>query len=545
MEIIKTGDLMFYSSKRILSLYMLFTACFMAILMRIAYINFSSYSDAANSNSGRTVVIGTTRGKIYDRNRELLVDTTNRLVAAVTPVAASAKYLSDVFSSANFGEKIEKGYPFVATVTKEIDNELIKTFNVPVRYSQSDVATHIVGYADSSGRGVTGIEKAFDEELSGYGGKLSVTFEVDALGRVLAGMDKTVKSENYNSVGGVTLTIDKRVQQLTEEALAQSNIESGAAVVMHIDSGDIYALASVPDFDRNNVEESLEAENSPLVNKALTSYSAGSVFKSLVAAFALESGISEDFSHTCTGDLEIGSLNFICYGQTAHGKVNMQTALQKSCNTYFIKLMEALDCEKFLDFCREIGFGESIKLCEGIESESGLLPDEKTLVSEAGRANFAFGQGDLLVTPLHMLKAYHILATGTLAEPRLIYGHCDGKGKLIREGEKTPDRLLSEETVAKMREFLFSVTDQGIATNAKSDLMKLAGKTGTAQSGVYNENGEEIYRTWFVGFYPANNPHYIVAVMNEDGTGGNTDCAGVFKNICEWIACDSLRKSSQ
>ena len=522
---------------------MLFIVSFMAILTRIVYISFSSYADASESSSGRTVVVGTTRGKIYDRNREPLVDTAEKLVAAVTPVASSVKYLSDIFSSSNLSEKIENGYPFVATVTREIDNELIKTFAVPVRYSADDPAVHIVGYTDSSGQGVTGIEKAFDGLLSGYSGKLSVTFEVDALGRVLAGMDKTVKNENFASSGGVMLTIDKRVQQLTEQALSESSIESGCAVVMHIDSGDIYALASVPAFDRNDVEASLEADNSPLINKALTSYSVGSVFKSLVAAFALEKGISEEFSHNCTGSLDINGKKIGCYGQKAHGKLDMKGALQVSCNTYFITLMETLDCVELLSFCRSLGFGESIALCEGIEAEVGILPDEKTLSSELGRANFAFGQGDLLITPLHMLKAYHVLAMGTLAEPRLIYGFCDGKGKLTREGAKKPERLLSDETVAKMREFLFSVTDEGIATNAKSELMKLAGKTGTAQSGVYNENGEELYRTWFVGFYPANNPHYIVAVMNEDGAGGNTDCAPVFKNICEWIASDSLRSS--
>ena len=226
---------MFRSSKRILSLYMLFIVSFMAILTRIVYISFSSYADASESSSGRTVVVGTTRGKIYDRNREPLVDTAERLVAAVTPVASSVKYLSDIFSSSNLSEKIENGYPFVATVTREIDNELIKTFAVPVRYSADDPAVHIVGYTDSSGQGVTGIEKAFDGLLSGYSGKLSVTFEVDALGRVLAGMDKTVKNENFASSGGVMLTLDKRVQQLTEQALSESNIESGCAVVMHID----------------------------------------------------------------------------------------------------------------------------------------------------------------------------------------------------------------------------------------------------------------------------------------------------------------------
>ena len=220
----------------------------------------------------------------------------------------------------------------------------------------------------------------------------------------------------------------------------------------------------------------------------------------------------------------------------------MAAALQKSCNTYFIRLMEALDTAEFLSFCRELGFGESITLCEGIETEKGLLPDEEALSLAGNRANLAFGQGDLLVTPVHMLKAYHVLAMGTLAEPRLIYGFCNSDGKVTKEGIKPQKRLLSEETVNKMRQLLFEVTEKGIATNAKSSLMKLAGKTGTAESGIYNEKGEEIYRTWFVGFYPANNPHYIVAVMSEDGTGGNSDCAPVYKNICEWIACDSLRQ---
>lgn len=328
-EIIKTVIKMFSASKRILSLYMLFTVCFMAILTRIVYINFSSYSDAAETNSGRTVVVGTSRGKIYDRNRQLLVDETEKLMAAVTPVMAAKKHLSDGILSKDFQENLEKGYPFIVPVVEEINNEFIRTFRVPVRYSESSLASHIVGYVDSGERGVTGIEKAFEKELSGYGGRLSVTFEVDAVGRVLAGMDKTVKDDNFNCPGGVMLTIDKRIQQLTEEALEESTIESGCAVVMHIDSGDIVSLASLPDFNRNNVEESLDKENSPLLNKALLSYSAGSVFKSIVAAFALENGISEQFSHRCEGSLKVGDKKYICYGETAHGKVNMETALQK------------------------------------------------------------------------------------------------------------------------------------------------------------------------------------------------------------------------
>lgn len=526
---------MFCYSKRILSLYMLFTLCFMAIMVRIVYLNRSPYAEVGTNNTSRTVTIGTTRGKIYDRNGQPLVDSKSELVAAVTPVMSSRKYLPADTDFEAVADNIKNGYPFTVRVRSVIDTELVKSFAVPLRYSESDPACHIVGYVNSEGKGVTGIEKSFDKLLSGYAGRLSVSFEADAIGRVLAGMDKRITDDNFNSRGGVILTLDKRIQRLTEEALEKSDIVSGCALVMEAHSGDIVAMASVPTFDRNNVEKSLEEENSPLVNKALTSYSAGSVFKSVVAAYALERGVSEDFTVNCEGSITVGDKVFTCYGETAHGEVDMERALQKSCNIYFIHLIEKLDAEDFLLFCSKIGFGEGVSLCDGIEGEKGLLPSAEALLLEGNRANFAFGQGDLLVTPLQMVKAYHALATGTLAEPRLIYGFCDGEGNVVTEGAKGAERVLKDTTVEKMRAMLYSVTEKGIATNAKSEVLKLAGKTGTAESGVYGEEGQEVYRTWFAGFYPADEPRYIVAVMNEDGTGGNADCAPVFREICEGI----------
>ncbi len=522
-------------AKRILSLYMLFTVCFMAILVRIVYINFSSYASAGQKQATRTVVVGTTRGKIYDRNGALLVDESNKLVAAVTPVAASEKYVSTYFSQGDILEKIEKGYPFVAVVKKEINNELIRTFFVPVRYSSVSPASHIVGYVDLSGCGVTGIEKAFEKELSEQSGRLTVSFEVDALGRVLAGMDKTVINENFNSKGGVMLTLDKSIQQITESAIKESDIRSGCAVVLDASSGDVVALSSVPDFDRNNVEAYLEDENSPLVNKALESYSAGSVFKSVIAAFALESGISEEKSYECEGTITIGDKTFSCAGEKAHGKLDMAQALQQSCNIYFINLAKELDRKKLADFCEKLGFGKGIVLCEGIGSEGGFLCDAAELSVEGNLANFSFGQGELLVTPLQIAKAYSAIATGRVTEPRLIYGFCDSKGKITREKESKGKSLISQSTVEKMRRMLFLVTEKGIATNAKSDKVSIAGKTGTAESGIIDKNGKELYRTWFAGFYPYDEPQYVVVVMDENGVGGNIDCAPVVKEICEGI----------
>ncbi len=534
-EIIKQVIKMVQTSKRILSLYMLFTACFMAILVRIVYINFSTYATAGESQATRTVVVGTSRGKIYDRNGELLVDESERLVAAVTPVATAKNQLESVFYGEGLQEKIEKGYPFVAAVRSELNSDLVRTFRVPIRYYEGSLACHTVGYTDYSSKGVSGVEKAYDKLLSEHSGKLSVSFEVDALGRVLAGMDKTVKDENFSSKGGVVLTLDKNIQQITETALKESNIESGCAIVMDAETQEILSLASVPTFDRNNVEAYLDKENSPLVNKALESYSAGSVFKSVIAAYALESGISENLTYECTGTVSVGDKEFSCPGGKAHGELDMSGALQKSCNLWFINLADMLDREGLLNFCRDLGFGRSITLCEDIVSQSGLLPDEIGLSIDAGRANFSFGQGDLLVTPLQIAKAYCTIATGFESEPGLIYGFCDADGNIKKESPGRSNRLLSESTVEKMRQLLFDVTEKGIATGARSERVSIAGKTGTAESGVYGEDGEEIYRTWFAGFYPYDEPQYVVVVMNEDGAGGNTDCAPVVREICEAI----------
>lgn len=517
---------------------MLIVGCFMALMLRIVYIGFSDYADVGLSQSRRTVTIGTTRGKIYDRNLKRLVDSDSELVAAVTPAIGSSRYLSAYLSSESLIEKIESGYPFAAVVNEEINNEFIRTFSVPVRYSGERLATHLIGYLDSTGScGVTGLEKSYNSYLKSNGGSLSVSFEVDALGRVLAGMDKYINDDNFNSDAGLVLTLDYEIQKITEQELENSSIKSGCAIVMQPDSGEILALASVPDYDPYNVAEYLAAKNSPFVNKALKSYSVGSVFKPLIAAAAIENGIDPKEEYDCTGSITIGDTTFNCYNKKAHKKVNMEKALQNSCNTYFINLIMKADREYLLELCRLIGLEKSEKVAEGVYSDEGALPGSEELSQQGNLANLAFGQGSLSLTPLHMAKIYSALATGNSISPNLILGYADSKGIITREAAAAPQKILSEETVLKIRKMLFSVTEKGNAQGAKSDTVDLAGKTGTAQSGIY-ENSKEICRTWFCGFFPADNPRYVVVVMNEKGQGGNTDCAPVFRKICEGIEAE-------
>lgn len=521
--------------KRVLSLYMLICLCFMALLFKIVDINRENYSSVTRNQSTKTLTVGEKRGTIYDRSYIPLTDSRKNLVAAVTPTVQSAEYLRDYFTQKELEERMSDGYPFLCRVKEEINNEHIRTFSVPERYGEDILAPHIIGYLDSEKKGVSGIEKAYDSYLTENGGKLTVSFQVDAVGRVLAGMDKTVTDSNFSSKAGVVLTLDSRIQNIAESALRDSRIESGAVIVMKAGTGELLAVASVPDFNPDRVGDSLKAENSPLVNKAFCSYSVGSVFKSIVAAFALENGISDEETYECKGEITVGDTTFRCFKGTAHGKTNMSSALENSCNTYFINLSRRLDADGLLELCRRLGFGEGDTLAPSMETSSGTLPSEDSLRIKGNLANFSFGQGDFSATPLQLAKAYHALATGFTVTPVLVRGLTNSEGLMTLTEKTKKERIFSDSTVMKIREMLSGVVSDGLADKAKSELLSLAGKTGTAQSGIY-EGGKEICRTWFTGFFPSGNPNYIIVVLDENGEGGNVDCAPVFKRICEGIA---------
>lgn len=504
----------------------------MVLLGRIFYIAKTDYTEVTSRQSTRTLTVGEKRGEIFDRNFTPLVNSEKKLLAVVTPVIASYEHLKGKVDDKFLRQKIESGFPFIVEVNEEIDNEYIRTFSVPVRYSSNSTAVHLIGYTNNNGAmGVTGIERAFNNYLTENSGKLSVSFQVDAVGRVLAGMDKYISDTGFSSKSGVVLTLDKHIQEITETALENSRIQSGCAIVMKVNTGEIIALASVPEYDPNNVAKSLTAENSPFINKSTMSYSVGSIFKPVVAACAMESGISPDLKYECCGKIKVGDKTFRCYDNKSHGTINMTQALTLSCNTYFVNLIYKLDVDLLLKLCSMMGLGEKITLASNIVSSAGAMPSRESLNIKGNLANLAFGQGDILASPLQIASVYHTLATGNVIAPKLIRGFTNYLGLMTKEPDNTAKKVLSDETVIKLRKMLNTVSQNSAS---KSSLMKTAGKTGTAQSGTY-KNNKEILRTWFAGFFPANNPNYVIVIMNENGTGGNVDCSPVFKTIAEEI----------
>lgn len=523
--------------KRSISAFVAICLAFSFLTFKIISLNYSSYAEAGSNSATKTLKIGASRGNIYDINLKKLVNENSRILCAAKP---SAQAISDVqknLKSADASAVIKslaEGYPVLFESESKIETDDIKSFAVPIRYKENQIASHIIGYTNGDGDGVSGIEKAYDEMLKEASGDISVTYQVDANGRILSGFEPTVNDNNFDSKQGVVLTIDRDVQAVAEEAMEK--IESGACAVIDCKTGAIAAAVSRPDYDRSDLSASLTADDSPLVNKAFCSYSVGSVFKPILASCAIENKVDLSYTHTCTGKTDVSGTSYGCINKAAHGEVDFEKALQVSCNTYFIELTQKMNVGTICDFCSNLGFGTGAQLADGMYCQDGYLPEVSELENKGQLANFSFGQGMLTATPIQLASAYAAIANGgDYKYPYLIAGTVDKEG-VFTESERKPDsHVMSKSTSDKMKKLLESVVTEGNAYYGEATLCSVAGKTGTAQSGIKKDNGDEVLRTWFVGFFPANEPLYSVAVLCEDGISGGKDCGPVFSEIADGV----------
>ena len=128
-----------------------------------------------------------------------------------------------------------------------------------------------------------------------------------------------------------------------------------------------------------------------------------------------------------------------------------------------------------------------------------------------------------MASPLQIAALYHTLVTGNYTDPKLVMGFTNNMGLMTKEKSHSPTKVLTDKTVINLRKILASV-------GKSYEIQNAAGKTGTAQSGIY-ENEKEVLRTWFAGYYPADNPRYIIVILNENGRSGTSDCIPVFRDI--------------
>ncbi len=524
-----------YQNTRIWVIRLVMTAFCCGLTVKLA-LNAASpeYKEAAMNQGSYTVKLPVSYGTIYDRNGMPLVNRSSEYIAVVRGDAESAEaVLPYVTDQTEFYEKLSSGTPFTCEVnTDKIESDSVHVFKVPVRYDEKQMAQHIVGYTQD-GKGVCGLEADYDYILRQDNGRTSVTFEVDGTGGALSGENSLVRYAPASSQGVVT-TLDAEIQLICEEAAEA--LEKGCIVVMDVKTGDILAMVSVPSYSLSNMEEAVSSEDSPLINRALYSYPVGSIFKLVTSAAAIEAGL-EDFTHDCTGTVEIGTQIFGCHNRKGHGMETLETALINSCNPYFIAMSQKLSPLDLFETAANFGFGRGTELSAGITSSAGYLPTVSELMLPAERGNFCFGQGKLTATPVQITRMTCAIANGgILPDVRLVKGITED-GEMPDETETvTGEQVLSTETAEKLRLMMIGAVYGSSGFNGRPTGISAGAKTSTAQTGRFDENGVEYCHGWITGFFPANIPEYAVTVLAEDGGYGNEAAAPVFKAIAEGIS---------
>lgn len=526
--------------KRISSLFFLFSLVFGILFVKIAVLTESDLSETASAKNSISTIVSQTRGYIYDKNFEPLVNCDEKLIAAVKPSNDALQMLSCAVSVENQNavlDSISNGKIAVCDSFTPFTEKNIKTVSTILRYGENSLAPHITGYIDIDNKGVSGIEKYYDTLLSSYSGTLKARCSVSASGRILEGAELEFAGKNYNNKGGVALTIDRNIQKIAENALKEFSIGTGAVVVLDAATSEIRAMASAPVFDRNAPELSLNDKDSPFLNRAITPYSVGSVFKVVVAAAAIEENITTDFCYTCDGAYQLGENSFGCHKKDGHGTLNMFGAMGQSCNPYFINLALNTGSRAICEMGVNLGLGQKTELCDGWFASAGIMPSQNNINSNADLSNLAFGQGTLLASPLQMAALYAAIANdGVYRAASLMQSIVDESGEeYMRAQLPTSRRAMQESTAKTLQALLRDTVVSGSGKNAETNNENAAGKTATAQSGWINENGEEATQSWFCGYFPYDAPKYVIVVLKENGNGGSSDCAPVFKYIADNI----------
>lgn len=543
--------------RRITAVFCFIIIMLTAIIYRVYYINATDYISMAAQVQGKyRVTAATTRGIIYDRNLRSLVNNQYRYVASVlpTPQAATA-LLATVEETQRLPllDRLSEGLPFAMQVdNSNIFADGVDLFRVPERYGDIRYAPHLIGYLGDGGVGVAGIERAYDDLLAEAGGEISVLYQMDAAGRTMDENAVAVERTNEEPVGGVVLTLDRDMQQAVQKAL-EAGCERGGAVVLDVATGDILAMASLPVYDQNDIAASLEDPATPFVNRATSGFNIGSVFKLLVAAAALENDVSRYHEHECKGYIEVGGHVFRCNNDAVHGVCDMERALEVSCNSYFISLAQLLPPEDVVALVKNLGLGSASELAPGIYTAAGNLPDPSELEGPAVYANFSFGQGSSLASPLQMAQAVAAIANGGLAvTPRLVSGQTsDGLNLTEPRPIYAPNRVLDEKTAEVMQEMMIAVVEEGSGKPARPVSGGAGGKTSSAQTGQMIADPEnpgeekEIVHAWFAGFAPAENPQYSIVVFVEDGESGERVAAPIFKQIVDNISAETAPANRQ
>lgn len=420
-------------------------------------------------------------------------------------------------------------------------------------YPLGSVAAHLLGYVGKPSAEAFPVLKQYGVRPQDLVGRAALEQELDAYLRGRAGgslievnhRGRQVRVLGYREpIPGepVVLTIDAHLQALIEQQFGQ---QPGACVVLQPKTGEVLAMVSIPSFepeafatqDQPTIQHLLGDPNAPLMNRAtLGVYLPGSIAKLVTAMTALEHQvITPTTPLECRGQLVLGDRAFHCWNRDGHGVLTLRDALTVSCNVYFMQVGRRVGLERLRAGLSSVGFGRPTGW--RLQEQPGFLPGDRRL-SEGEVALLSIGQGGILVTPLQVAIMVSAIANqGWLVEPWVV--------KTVGEHSMVHSHLVplgwSAKSLAEVQRGMLAVVNdpQGTGIRAHSEHVRIAGKTGTAQTHLPGRS-----HGWFVGFCPAENPIAAMAIVAEYGGSGGEVPATIGKAICEYLTTQPDVRSS-
>jgi penicillin-binding protein 2 len=533
--------------RRVLIIFGIFFLIFGGLLVRLTIIQvfgYMKYSRLAATQRQSPLLTNILRGGFYDRNGKMLRGTVRSWYLLIEKAsAARSEQITDgmkLFMAGNFAAEYLKNkerafWIFPKPLSNyQIDKIIALDYpeckivaNVLRQDHYQGIAWHLLGVADQE-RGSSGLEYLYQPILRSEATSGAIFTLNDGKQRFFPGLG--VRTQSKPNPVGVVLTIDRRIQQIAEQVMDHHAI-SGAVVVLDAGNGEILAMASRPRLD--SFDEEIFSRDHPFVNRAVSAYHPGSIFKLVILSAGLDGDqLKPDEYFEDRGFYQIGDKKWLCTtSRNGHGVISLKDALAYSCNPIFIEITMRLKPQIILEYADKFGLGQPCNI--GLRTESwGELPTGIGL-SEGEIANLALGQQDIYATPLQIASLVQTIANnGIRCIPQLVVGIMRQSGAAIAPLAKAPSvRVLKAETANIVKDMMAAVVSYGTGAGVRlgSDV---AGKTGTAQ--VNDEQGAPSH-AWFAGFYPLTQPKYVTVVFCEQGLSGAETAAPVFKELMEKV----------
>lgn len=525
------------------------------------------YMQKADELHQRERRIKAKRGRILDRNGEILA--ANEVVCTVFVIHSQIededkviKVLAgeldmDVEEVTKKVKKVSSMEYIKTNVAKDI-GDAIREYDLPgVKidedykrvYPYNELASKVLGFTGADNQGILGLEAKYDTYLSGTNGQILTLSDAGGIEIKGSREDRILPVDGQDLYTTLDVNIQKYATQLAWETMVKKEAKQVSIIVMRPDNGEILAMANVPEYNLNSPyelnyepdEEEAQKDKMDLLNNMWRNfcindtYEPGSIFKTVTATAALETGVvGLNDSFTCSGATIVSDRRIRCHKTTGHGTQDFTHTVYNSCNPAFVEWGRRVGTDNMYLYMGKLGLLSKTGI--DLSGEAGTIIHKQENVGAVELATMSFGQS-FQITPVQMLRAVSAIVNGgRLVTPHFGLYTGSSDGSVVNEfAYSTQDEAISSQTSETMKKILEGVVSEGGGTKAYIDGYSIGGKTATSQK---LPRGSGKYISSFIGFAPADNPQVIAMCLIDEPTGvyyGGTIAAPVVKTLYENI----------